>query len=79
MSQATPKTTIFNVVSAMEDYAVKHTRVATPNVVISDERIMETQERKKRKEEHRYINPSSISLVPSDALAISCRTSLGDL
>lgn len=25
------------------------------------------------------MNPSSISSVPSDALAISCRTSLGDL
>ncbi|CAD0110054.1 unnamed protein product [Aureobasidium uvarum] len=30
---------IFNVVSAMEDYAVKHTRVATVNVVIYDEKI----------------------------------------
>lgn len=63
----------------MEDYAVKHTRVATPNVVILDGRIMETQEQKKRKEEHRYVDPSFISVVPSDALAISCRTSLGDL
>ncbi|KAK6008685.1 hypothetical protein QM012_000588 [Aureobasidium pullulans] len=33
---------IFNVVSAMEDYAVKHTRVATPNVLIFDEKIPET-------------------------------------
>ncbi|TIA42646.1 hypothetical protein D6C78_00891 [Aureobasidium pullulans] len=33
------KRPIFNVVSAMEDYAVKHTRVATPNVVIFDEKI----------------------------------------
>jgi hypothetical protein len=30
---------IFNVVSAMEDYSVKHTRVATPNVVLFDEKI----------------------------------------
>jgi len=47
------KRPIFNVVSAMEDYAVKHTRVATPNVVIFDERIMETQEQRRRKKEHR--------------------------
>lgn len=47
------KRNIFNVVSAMEDYAVKHTHVATPNVVISDERIMETQEQRRRKKEHR--------------------------
>ncbi|KAH0277981.1 hypothetical protein KCU91_g2819, partial [Aureobasidium melanogenum] len=33
------KRPIFNVVSAMEDYAVKHTRVATPSVVIYDEKI----------------------------------------
>ncbi|KAH0373126.1 hypothetical protein KCU65_g632, partial [Aureobasidium melanogenum] len=33
------KVPIFNVVSAMEDYSVKHTRVATPNVLIFDERI----------------------------------------
>ena len=30
---------IFNVVSAMEDYGVKHTRVATPNVLLYDEKI----------------------------------------
>jgi len=30
---------IFNVVSAMEDYAVKHTRVATVNVLLFDEKI----------------------------------------
>ncbi|KAI5207010.1 hypothetical protein E4T39_02229 [Aureobasidium subglaciale] len=30
---------IFNVVSAMVDYAVKHTRVATPNVIIFDGKI----------------------------------------
>lgn len=35
------KVAIFNVVSAMEDYAVKHTRVATPNVLIFDEKIPE--------------------------------------
>lgn len=33
------KRPIFNVVSAMEDYSVKHTRVATPNVAIFDDRI----------------------------------------
>ncbi|CAD0087246.1 unnamed protein product [Aureobasidium vineae] len=33
------KRPIFNVVSAMEDYAVKHTRVATPSVVTYDEKI----------------------------------------
>ena len=33
------KRPIFNVVSAMEDYSVKHTRVATPNVVLFDEKI----------------------------------------
>ncbi|KAI5246619.1 hypothetical protein E4T43_02680 [Aureobasidium subglaciale] len=33
------KRPIFNVVSAMVDYAVKHTRVATPNVVIYDDKI----------------------------------------
>ncbi|KAI4727625.1 hypothetical protein E4T49_04594 [Aureobasidium sp. EXF-10728] len=33
------KVPIFNVVSAMEDYAVKHTRVATPNVIIYDDSI----------------------------------------
>ncbi|KAH0030376.1 hypothetical protein KCU82_g9052, partial [Aureobasidium melanogenum] len=35
------KVAIFNVVSAMEDYAVKHTRVAIVNVVIYDEKIPE--------------------------------------
>ncbi|KAI4740329.1 hypothetical protein E4T50_09237 [Aureobasidium sp. EXF-12298] len=33
---------IFNVVSAMEDYSVKHTRVATPNVVLFHEKIPAT-------------------------------------
>lgn len=33
------KRPIFNVVSAMDDYSVKHTRVATPNVVLYDEKI----------------------------------------
>lgn len=33
------KVPIFNVVSAMEDYSVKHTRVAYPNVVLYDEKI----------------------------------------
>jgi hypothetical protein len=33
---------IFNVVSTMEDYSVKHTRVATPNVVLFDEKIPAT-------------------------------------
>lgn len=33
------KRPIFNVVSAMEDYSVKHTRVATPNVVLFHEKI----------------------------------------
>ncbi|KAI4720595.1 hypothetical protein E4T48_03157 [Aureobasidium sp. EXF-10727] len=33
------KRPIFNVVSAMEEYAVKHTRVATPNVAIYDGNI----------------------------------------
>ncbi|KAI4748833.1 hypothetical protein E4T50_00832 [Aureobasidium sp. EXF-12298] len=35
------KVPIFNVVSAMEDYGVKHTRVATVNVLIYDEKIPE--------------------------------------
>jgi hypothetical protein len=30
---------IFNVVSTIDDYAVKHTRVATPSVVLYDEKI----------------------------------------
>jgi hypothetical protein len=36
------KRAIFNVVSAMEDYSVKHTRVATPSVVLFDEKIPAT-------------------------------------
>jgi hypothetical protein len=36
------KRPIFNVVSTMEDYAVKHTRVATPSVVLFDEKIPAT-------------------------------------
>lgn len=33
------KRPIFNVASIIEDYAVKHTRIATPNVVIFDKKI----------------------------------------
>ncbi|KEQ82530.1 hypothetical protein M438DRAFT_357075 [Aureobasidium pullulans EXF-150] len=36
------KRPIFNVASIIEDYAIKHTRIATPNVVIFDKKIATT-------------------------------------
>lgn len=51
------KRPIFNVVSAMEDYSVKHTRVATPSVVLYDEKIPAPNIKAARDYlEHQYID-----------------------